>query len=308
MNIFKKICQIKAFIMRPSKFTIEARMQVNLSRIENKLDAINIQLEKLIQHTSLSDSSIQIEDVRSTSKHDLNSQNNQFSYYSIVNKTMVREILDNQFLQIEALTSIYESLPNLKFLPATRGWAASPDFLSKIIEMMLHNKPQLVLEAGSGTSTIVIGLALELIGSGKSISIDHLTAFKEITSKNLQINHINANTQIYHCPLVDYEILSENWKWYDISKIVFDCSIDMLVIDGPPGSIQPFARFPAIPLLSQYFSDRTIILLDDANRNDETIIIKKWIKYLNDHDFKVVISSFKNFEKGLVMLDVTRTK
>ena len=47
--------------------------------------------------------------------------------------TEITEVFENHFLQIESLLSIYNSLPNLKYLPATRGWAGSPDFLNKII-------------------------------------------------------------------------------------------------------------------------------------------------------------------------------
>ena len=73
------------------------------------------------------------------------------------------------------------------------------------------------------------------------------------------MNHLN----------LDYEILAP-------SVIKFSNKIDMLIVDGPPRITQELARYPAIPILHEYFSDRFTILLDDSKRDDEAIIIQKW--------------------------------
>ncbi len=220
--------------------------------------------------------------------------------------TEISEVFENQFLQIEALLSIYNSLPNLKYIPATRGWAGSPDFLNKIVEIILKQKPRIVLEASSGVSSVLIGLALKMNNSGKALSFEDDTSYAEITRKNIEVNDIEDISIIMDCPLNDYLIDGETWKWYDTKELTFTDKIDLLIIDGPPGATQNLARYPAIPLLHKYFSDNVIILLDDANRPDEIIIVEKWIEFMKKEGYEINIERFTNYEKGMVLLSVKK--
>lgn len=210
--------------------------------------------------------------------------------------------LENYFSQIESLISIYNRLPNINFLPPTRGWAGSPDFLNKIIEIIVKNKPKFVLEVSSGVSSIIIGQALNINKEGKSLSLEHDLEYSKNSIENLNLNEINGVSRILYSPLKNYIIEGGNWKWYDIENIVFDEKIDLLIIDGPPRITQKLARFPAIPLLHNNFSDSISIILDDSNREDETIIIMEWTKYLENIGYFVKIENYNKFEKGLVVL------
>ncbi len=218
----------------------------------------------------------------------------------------IQEGFENHFLQLESLLFIYNSLPNLKFLPATRGWAGSPDFLAKIVELVLKEKPLFVLEAGSGVSSVIIGLALKLNNYGESISLEHDITYANITSGNMGINELEIKSVVKLSPLIEYNNLEQKWIWYDINEIKFSNKIDMLIVDGPPGITQELARYPAIPLLHEYFSDKFTILLDDSKRDDEVIIIQKWIVFLETNDYKVKIENFINYEKGMTILHVYR--
>lgn len=218
----------------------------------------------------------------------------------------IEQRFNSHFLQFESLLSIYNSLPNLKLLPSTRGWAGSPDFLAKIIEVILKEKPRFVLEASSGVSTVIIGLTLKLINYGKAISLDHEKLYAKITTENIEVNEIGDFSEVKHCPLTDNNSLEESWKWYETDNLNLTERIDLLVIDGPPRSTQFLARYPAVPLLHKYFSNRVLILLDDANRNDENITVKKWIEFLENNKFKVTATTFNNFEKGMIILEVYR--
>ena len=80
----------------------------------------------------------------------------------------------------------------------------------------------------------------------------------------------------------------------------------MLVIDGPPRTTQFLARYPAVPLLHKYFADKALILLDDANREDEVIIVGKWIAFLEASSYKIEVHTFNHFEKGMILLEVCR--
>jgi len=50
------------------------------------------------------------------------------------------------------------------------------------------------------------------------------------------------------------------WQWHDLNAVNVPENINMLLVDAPPGTLQPRSRFPAIPLLYEYFAkDITII-------------------------------------------------
>lgn len=217
-----------------------------------------------------------------------------------------KSVIENHFLQIESLFSIYNLLPNLIFLPATRGWAGSPDFLNKIVEIILKQKPRTVVEASSGVSSIIIGVALKLNNYGRLLSLEHDDTYLDNTRNNLKINHIEDISSLLHCPLDDYHIDGKLWKWYQTNKICLAEKIDLLIVDGPPGRTQNLARYPAIPLLFQYFSESFTVLLDDAKRPDEVLIVEKWIELLSRERCKVNVEYYSNYEKGLVVLNVKK--
>lgn len=276
-----------------------------LFRIEDKLNLITKQLGDL-DLASISKQLRELADIQNSNRkvnlHTEGQLQNDISQLI----SAVEQRFENQFLQFESLLSIYNSLPYLRLLPATRGWAGSPDFLAKIIELILKMKPRFVLEASSGVSTVVIGLALKLNNQGKAISLDHEELYAKITTENIEFNNISDVSNVIHCPLKEYKTFDKSWTWYEIANLNLPEKIDLLIIDGPPGKTQYLARYPAVPLLHQCFADRTLIVLDDANRNDEIIVVQKWITFLENNNFRVSVSEFKNFEKGMVILEVSR--
>lgn len=272
-------------------------------RIENELVALNQKLNdlNLVSISQKLDTLMQNQSNAASikTKAPINLELNE-----LVSK--IQEELENHFLQLESLLFIYNSLPNLKFLPATRGWAGSPDFLAKIVELILKEKPLFVLEAGSGVSSVIIGLTLKLNNYGESISLEHDITYANITIENMGINELEMKSVVKHSPLIEYNNLEQKWKWYDISELKFSNKIDMLIVDGPPRITQELARYPAIPILHEYFSDRITILLDDSKRDDEAIIIQKWIVFFETNNYKVEIENLINYEKGMTILQVYR--
>lgn len=290
-EIFKKI---QSFFLIPESISSISKNMKDLKLIENKMDLLTQKVNELNIKATL-----QKHENLPTAQEFSKSENLPIS-------TEIREIFETHFSQIEALLSIYNSLPNLKYMPATRGWAGSPDFLNKIVEIILKQKPLFVFEASSGVSSVLIGLALKINNSGKALSVEHDTLYADNTRKNIEVNDIADISIIMNCPLTDYLIDGETWKWYEIKELAFTDKIDLLIIDGPPRSTQNLARYPAIPLLYKYFSDNVIILLDDANRPDEIIIMEKWIEYLEQEGCKINIERYINYEKGMVLLNINR--
>lgn len=185
----------------------------------------------------------------------------------------------NQFQtyrQIEALFSLFFTFkPNLP-LPETRDWAASPDLLRKITELVFLNKPELVVEAGSGVSTLLIAYSLKQIGKGKLISLEHDGNYAQVT-QNLILQHgLDSVATVVHAPLETVSIDGRDWFWYQTHSLKFAEKIDLLIIDGPPWHVQPLSRYPALPLLNKELSKNVRIVMDDGNREDEREVVKLW--------------------------------
>lgn len=68
-----------------------------------------------------------------------------------------------------------DSLPNLG------SWKADTGLLGLLVDHILANKPSLVVEFGTGASTLVIARALKKAGSGRLISFDQHKDFVDST-------------------------------------------------------------------------------------------------------------------------------
>jgi predicted O-methyltransferase YrrM len=208
-----------------------------------------------------------------------------------------KQQIDKAYRQIESLFSLFFTLnPALPF-PDMRGYAASPDLLKKIIEIILTKKPSLVIEASSGISTLVIACCLKRLGKGKVVSLEHDAKYAAISKNFISFHNLEEIATIVYAPLKAFEINSQKWLWYNIDCFKIDQPIDILVVDGPPGNIQKLSRYPALPLLYGRLNRKSIIILDDGHREDEKKIVTLWEK-----EFSHISSEFLNLEKGAYVI------
>ena len=203
------------------------------------------------------------------------------------------------FEQTEALIGLYFSLTgSVQPLPQTRGWAASPDFLRLVFNSTKREKPQLVVELGSGSSTIVGGYAIAQNGSGQIISFDHLEQFAAQTREMVSFHELGNHCHVLHAPLKTYQLNGGNsWEWYDLESFSPEATIDMIIVDGPPGKLQELSRYPALPLLADWISDEVTIIVDDGDREDEEAMVNKWLEDNPNLKYK-----YYNTEKGTYIL------
>lgn len=208
-----------------------------------------------------------------------------------------QRLADNLYQQLEALTSITSLLPLRMPLPPMRGWAISPDFGILLINEILRHKPRLVLELGSGVSTLLAGYCLEKTASGKLVSYDHDLKYSKQTRTTMTDHALDHLTEIIHAPLTKLALDRGEWDWYDTARMGQDSKIDLLVIDGPPGQIQKISRYPALPVLHEQLADNAVILLDDAARTDESSIVDMWTQEFPEFEYE-----YRSAEKGASVL------
>ena len=184
----------------------------------------------------------------------------------------------SEFRQMEALSGLYGTLDIQHPLPRTRHTAASPDFLHFLANEIFRLRPQLIIEVGSGTSTLVAAYCLKKIGSGKIVSLDHLQKYADITRQTVLSHQLQNFAEVLYAPLKDYEIDGAVHPWYDHSSLDQYDSIDLLIVDGPPMNVAARARYPAVPLLNNKLHKDSVVLLDDGSRWAETETVKLWKK------------------------------
>ncbi len=148
-------------------------------------------------------------------------------------------------------------------LPPTRSWAASPDLLLTLTRIVRKNRPKLIVELGSGISTLVMAKAA--VGRVKIVSIDHSEEFAAKTRELLK-EHGVRNVEIRVAPLKPH---ASGVEWYDLALLKNLKNIDLLVIDGPPGSKNPKARQPALKEFQDKLSVKAVVVIDDVNRTGE---------------------------------------
>lgn len=181
------------------------------------------------------------------------------------------------FRQFESLLGLYKDLGFQKSLPPTRGWAGSPDFLQALAEIILKKRPALVVECSSGVSTLIVARCLQLVSNGRVVSLDHDLKYANKTIENVKAQGLVDYAQVIHAPLQRQTIGHDDWLWYDRRQWEQLDGIDVIVIDGPPMGVNSLARYPAGPNLFVKLNKGGIVILDDASRDDEKEIVKRWL-------------------------------
>lgn len=198
--------------------------------------------------------------------------------------------------QMQSLQAIYSILDPKLPLPSMARWAGNPDFCQLLMKQILLSNPKVVLELGSGVSTVVAGLTLQKTG-GRIYSVEHDRAFKAETEIELANQGLDEFARVYESPLKDTAVDVGSFRWYDLSVLDEIPDIDLLVIDGPPGNIQNLSRYPALPILYGKLAKEAVIIMDDGRRRDEKQIVAMWLDRYVDLE-----SRFIDTEKGTFLI------
>jgi predicted O-methyltransferase YrrM len=186
--------------------------------------------------------------------------------------------LKQTFRQLEALQNLNAVLPTSDVLPATRGWAASPDLLLALVDLVITERPSLIVECGSGASTLWLALALRRFGiDGRIIALDHDPVFSGRTRDFLARHDVLDLAEVRDAPLESFSLDGETYSWYARTAWEDLAGIDLLFVDGPPAATGHQARYPALPLLNKSLSPIATIVLDDLIVPDMREVLPRWL-------------------------------
>lgn len=146
---------------------------------------------------------------------------------------------------------------------------------------------RVVVEFGSGVSTIAVAAAMKLAEDGGT-----LLSFEQDQGWSAQVISSLAGLQdpqsaatVVTCPLHSWSEqapLPMN-RWYDLEQVTAALDqlpgpVDLLVVDGPTAYQREwrFDRYPALPVVRPYLARGAQILLDDTHRVSEATILRQW--------------------------------
>ena len=201
----------------------------------------------------------------------------------------LKEQIWHSYRQGEALQQLFALLKFSDPIPPTRSWAASPDLLLTIADLVRTRKPRLVVELGSGVSTLIFAKA----GARKVISIDNSAEFAEKTRQMLKAHKVRG-VEVRVAPLKPHK---SGVNWYDTTKLNDLKNIDLLIVDGPPGSKNSDARKPALMELIKKLSPKAVIVIDDVKRTGERELAEAFAKALPNHTLTIL-----DHEKGTAVI------
>ena len=204
-------------------------------------------------------------------------------------RAAVEKDIKQTFRQLEALQNLSAMLPATDVLPATRGWAASPDLLAVLVDLVITERPSLVVECGSGASTLWLALAMRQFEiDGRIIALDHDPVFGGKTRDLLARHGVGDLAEVRDAPLETVSLDGETYSWYTRQAWEDLTGIDLLFVDGPPTATGHRARYPALPLLSPALSPAATVVLDDLLVPDMQKVVQLWLDAYPDFGSEIL--------------------
>ncbi len=232
----------------------------------------------------------------------------------------LRKLILNEIRQLQSQISIIDYFNSDRVPTAYRGWPVSPDISLILINTIIEKDYDLLIEFGSGTSTVLMARTLRKKSeksskeSIKVLSFEHLEEYWKKTRLMLEYEGLTHHATVQHSPLVSYTSDSgSSYIFYDCSQVLHreaerlhEAGLKVLVfVDGPPASTNSLARLPALEIVESVFPNAQIdILLDDYHRSDEKRIVTSWENYCKSRGRDFTISS-PTAEKGVAVIKTT---
>src|SRR5215471_12830934 len=152
------------------------------------------------------------------------------------------------------------------------GWSAFPEFLSACVGHALATKGA-ILECGSGLTTILLGL---LAKQQRNIvwALEDSQEWSATVNGVLRRHRIDS-VRLRTAPLRNFG----GFYWYDppLSEMP---EFSLVICDGPPAQT-PGGRYGLLPVMREKLCNGAVVLLDDAKREDDRGIGRRWAAEFN---------------------------
>lgn len=215
-----------------------------------------------------------------------------------------RRHIDDQVALLESYVQLQRLIALPGPMPRAGTWAASEDLLLWLVGEVLRIQPRLIVDLGSGQSSVWMAAALRHAGiAGRVVAIDHDESYAEATRRLGEAQGVTRWLEVRHAPLVSVTVDDRSGQWYDPAAFDDLEGIGLLSVDGPPGAGSEQARWPALPLLHERLVPGARVVLDDLIRRDEKQIVADWHQRFPGVDVREL-----DFEKGAAVFTMPRER
>jgi hypothetical protein len=175
---------------------------------------------------------------------------------------------------IEALHQLYAGFRPRAPMPA--GGDPGPADLLALRHLVEARRPAVVVELGSGPATIWLGYAVQRHG-GRVVSLEHRIRHADRIRGQVHAHGLDAVAEVRDAPLTQIDVHGTEFDWYDPDALEDIERIDLLVVNGPPEALGPFARYPAAAALTAKLAAGATVVLGDAGRDDGQETVRRWL-------------------------------
>jgi hypothetical protein len=232
----------------------------------------------------------------------------------------VRKEAANAVSQLEAHANLQRYLSEGQLMPELHGWPVSPDFAVMLIDLVESNDYDLVIEFGSGTSTLLMAIALARAAKRRrrsapavQVAFEHLGEFHQQTRSLLERAGVAHAVQLELAGLQTWESAQGTAYAFYACHDKLDAIVRtmpgaiakvLVVVDGPPAATGQHARYPALPIvLASLRGVAMDVLLDDHARPEEQEVSKMWLADLEAAGHHAAVS-VPSLEKGACLIKV----
>ncbi|HEY8374119.1 MAG TPA: class I SAM-dependent methyltransferase [Pseudonocardiaceae bacterium] len=188
-----------------------------------------------------------------------------------------------------------------EYLPFPEGSLSAPA-LTAVLDEVLLGQRTVLLELGSGPSSILLARVLARRGFGRLLTIEHDERRAAYVDMQLRHEGLQQIAQVAHVPLAAHPAALNDLPWYAPKQIRDEVTryvervglVDLLLVDGPtlPETAAParengarptkprpcgaLLRYPALPVLRGALAPEAVVLVDDADRPEDMTLLRRW--------------------------------
>ncbi|MBI4880903.1 MAG: hypothetical protein HY812_14790 [Planctomycetes bacterium] len=148
------------------------------------------------------------------------------------------------------------------------GWSAGVPYLEELCRLVGQTHGA-ILECGSGVTTLLLA-ALTESDQRPVLALEHLPDWHARMRRDLF--RLGAQGFDLRClPLASYGA----FDWYRRPLLPPGLLFSLVACDGPPGQTRG-GRYGLLEVMSDHLADECVILLDDAQRESEQQVVRRW--------------------------------
>lgn len=148
------------------------------------------------------------------------------------------------------------------------GWSAQEEYLRVCITQALSSDGP-TLECGSGLSTLLLGVVAKR-GGFEHWALEHQREWSVRVRRDLARYGL-PTVRVSTAALKQYA----GFDWYDPPLAEMPSRFALVVCDGPPSGTMG-GRYGLVPVMREHLRPGCVILLDDAWREDERAVARRW--------------------------------